>query len=281
MPRHRLVYENLLVFRYNSLGGEEIPAVTYRLRLFNKTGPMWEDAHLGVSFRPSVNLSQSRLGPSIVFKPVGVFSVYGGYYYNFWYGEFGNLRSYPSLSADYFVPDDFSGDDAAYATTGHEAEIGARLAGVLGPFVFSNNTAFYWTKMNLALGDVYYFQPRHDMLVENNGWFFTNDTDAGFISPVGLTAAVRLSIVHAFYSDDKMDDEGADAESRTSPTLRLGPLLSYVVFDEPLRRFNKPTLIVMGSWWLRNRYRAGESVHQAVPQVIIAFKFEGDIWWRD
>ena len=280
-PRHRLVYENFMLLRYNALGGEEMPTIAYRLRLFNKTGPMWEDAHLGIRLHPGVSLAQTRLGVTAVFKPVGLFSLYGGYYYNIWYGSFGNLRSYSSPASEYFVPDDFNGVEGAVDSVGHEALVGARVVAAVGPFVFSNNIAFYWTRMNLRDGDRYYFQPRHDMLVENNGWFFTNDTDVGFISPVGLTAAARLSLVHAFYDKAELSDAEKKAAQLTTPTIRLGPLLSYVFFDAPQARFNKPTLIFMCSWWLRNRYRTGDSVHQGIPLLVLAFKFEGDIWWRD
>jgi hypothetical protein len=216
----------------------------------------------------------------VTIKPIGFFALTGGYYYNLWYGALGSLRSYSSLADNYFLPDNFEDSGEDYSSSGHEATIGARLTFVIGPFVFADSADFFWTKMALKDGHTMYYQPLFDIVVENGGWFLSNDADVGFITPFGLTAAVRTSLVHAFYSDG-LTESSAAAAGMTTPTVRLGPLLTYTFFDEPPRRFNKPTLVLMTSWWIRNRFRTGEEVGQGVPYVFFAFKFEGDLWWRD
>ena len=276
LPRHRLVYENLMILRYNSLGGEELPSLHYRLRLFNKTGPAWEDAHFGVGFQPTADFTQTRLGPTLTFKPIAFFSLTAGYAYNIWYGAFGNLRSYDTPGAEYFLPDDFESSPDVYGTTGHEVLIGARISFAVGPFVFSNYAVFSWTDMALRSGDRWYFQPSTDLLVQNRGWYLANDADLGFITPFGLNVLARTTVCHAFYTDG-----GQAAGARNTPNVRFGPMLTYMFFDRPLSSFNKPTLIFSMSWWLRNRYRTGAEVSGGLPFLLLAFKFEVDIWWRD
>ncbi len=280
LPRHRIVYESLLFFRYNSMTLSENPAVRYRLRLYNKSGALWEDCHFGVGFQPTVNWAQTRLGPVVTIKPLGFLSFSGGYFYNLWYGALGSLRSYASVDSNYFLADNFDNTPEDYSSSGHEAYVGAKLTFVLGPIVFADTADFYWTKMSLNDGDLVYYQPIFDIAVENGSWFLSNDADLGFITPFGLTVAVRTSVVHAFYSAAVAETASARAGMST-PTVRLGPLLTYTFFDESPRRFNKPTLMLMTSWWLRNRFRTGDEVGAGVPFVLLAFRFEGDIWWRD
>ena len=275
-PRHRLIYENLVIIRYNSFDGEERPSLHYRLRLYNKNGPAWNDAHFGLGFQPITNFTQTRLGPTLTLKPIAFLTFVAGYYYNIWYGSFGNLRSYDTPDADYFMPDDFGTSTDAYASSGHELELGARISFAVGPFVFSNLSSFYWTSMALKSGDRWYFQPRVDLLVQNKGWYLADDADVGFITPFGLNVLARTSIFHAFYTD-------VDTATKrlNTPSLLFGPMLTYQFFDRAQASYNKPTLILYTAWWLRNRYRSGTEVGGGVPFVLLAFKFEGDIWWRD
>ena len=70
---------------------------------------------------------------------------------------------------------------------------------------------------------------------------------------------------------------------------RLGLFAAYTFHDRGPSRFNKPTLIVIASWYLDHRYRTGQPdalpaggvaddyVSRAFPYVVVGFAFESDL----
>ena len=67
------------------------------------------------------------------------------------------------------------------------------------------------------------------------------------------------------------------SSSTNSPTSRLGPLFTYRFNEDTSGPFQQPTAILAVNWWLRHRYRTGQRVPQAVPYVMAAFSFSGDL----
>jgi hypothetical protein len=279
---HRLTYSNLLALRYNPLGGEDRFDLRYRYRLYEKTGPLFRDAHLGIAFSPTVNFTMSRIGLSLIAKPLAVVTVTAGYYFSVWYGAFGYLQSYASAREDHSDTQIDEGDDAgnSYGTTGHELHLGAMLLGKVGPVVLRVDNNFHFAKQDLQGGDSLYYTPRHDALVANPGWLMINDFDLVYLSDFGLVAGVRGTLTHAFYKDEHFLP-GESTENPNTPTFRLGPLAAYVFYDKPEKKFNKPTILLIVNWWLRHRFRTGDDVHQAVPYAVLGFKFEGELWGRN
>jgi hypothetical protein len=145
--------------------------------------------------------------------------------------------------------------------------------------VLRNETTFFAGQIDLRGDDRLYYNVRSDLLVPNGGWSMTSDIDLVWLSSFGLIGGVRASVGHAFYRPD--DEAPGGAGDASSPTVRAGPLLAYVFFDEPGAIFNKPTVIAMANWWLAHRYRTGEDVSQAIPYVAVAFRCEGELWRAD
>lgn len=84
-------------------------------------------------------------------------------------------------------------------------------------------------------------------------------------------------MAHAFYREQDYAP-GKSKDNINTPNFRLDLPVAYVVFDDPLAAFKKPTLQLIVSWWLKNRYRAGEETHYATSCVVFEFKFEIDFW---
>ncbi|MCA9690624.1 MAG: hypothetical protein KC636_13525, partial [Myxococcales bacterium] len=120
-------------------------------------------------------------------------------------------------------------------------------------------------------GDPYYYDIQWDALVQaRGGWILANESDLLYVSKIGLTAGARYNLTMPLYTTGDDNPNG--------PTQRLGFLLAHTFYDRPEKRFNKPTLIVLAQWWLQHRYRTGQDIHQAVPWVVLGFRFEGDLW---
>jgi hypothetical protein len=254
----------------------------YRYRLFRSGAPLKQDAHIGLSFAPTFNPSLTRLGPTVVIKPLAVVAFKFGYLFNIWHGQLGNLQSFEYVEEDYFTADwDFeTGGREAYATIGHELLMALDLIIALGPFALSNQLEASLSHHDLKDADQLFYSPRYDVLATNGGWVISNDTDVVFITSVGLVAGLRGSVVHAVLQEDDFR-EGTEQRTDATPTIALGPLVSYVFFDRPTSRLNKPTLFLIVGWWLKHPYRTGIEVHQAVPVVSFGLALEGELWSRD
>ena len=118
------------------------------------------------------------------------------------------------------------------------------------------------------------------------GWVLCNDLDLMWVSKFGLVAGVRYSVVKPFYTPNevRLGESSADVSNGVQ---RLGPMLSYTIFDRGFTRFNKPTLLLVTGFYLSHRYRAGQEpaailpsvyVHNpAMPYVVIGFSFQSDL----
>jgi hypothetical protein len=281
-PQHRIYYDNILLLRYNPLGVEDWFNIGYRYRLYRHDSAALRDNHVGLAFTPTLSPGVLRFGGTLEFKPLSVLTLSMGYYFVTWLGTFEFLQSYPSASAEHSDSDQDRGKDdgLTYATNGSELQLKAQPVIKVGPVVLRDEINFFYANMQIHERDRTYYNIRIDLLMPNRGWALTNDTDLVWLSDFGLVAGVRSTVVHALYTERHFYPP-EDRDNMNSPTWRLGPLLAYVFSDDLDPGFNKPTLLLIVNWWLRNRYRTGADVHQGVPYVILGFKFEGDLWTAD
>jgi len=95
--------------------------------------------------------------------------------------------------------------------------------------------------------------------------------------------------VKPFYQARHFTDQAAsDAYDGANSHQRLGLFGAYTLRDSGPSRFNKPTLVLILSWYLSHKYRAGtpgtldpghtadDYISRAVPYVIAGFAFESD-----
>ncbi len=279
LPRHRITYGNVFGVMYNPLGLEDRIDLRYRLRLYDDPGVLFRDAHVGVGFTPSINPALTQIGATIVVKPLAVVTLKAQYAYYLWYGNFGYLQSFPSARADHSdtALERRRDDEENYATTGHELQLTAELIAKVGPIVISDDINAHWEAQDLREGDVSFYSIHYDVMVGNRGWILRNDASLLYLTDFGFIGGVTSSLVHSFYNAEHFAP-GEPGANINTPTVSLGPLLAYVFYDKPERLFNRPTLLFIAAWWLKHRFRTGQDVPQALPNLILALTFEGEIW---
>jgi hypothetical protein len=280
-PKHRIVYSSLLAARLNPLGLENRLWIGYRRRLFNSGKLLLREANIGIAFSPTITPSMARVGGTLEVRPLTVLSLSAAYYFVGFFNTFGFLQSYQSPRDDHSDTQIRAGQDAgrSYTTTGSELQLRAQLLGKVGPIVLRNTTVFYRSQMKLSQGDRLFYNPRIDALVPDGGWAMVNDTDLVWLTPFRLIAGVRFSVVHAFYRDGDYR-AGESRDNINTPLMRVGPLLAYVFYDKPERRFNKPTLLMIINWHLKHRFRTGADVSRAIPYFVLGFRVSGELWKR-
>lgn len=278
-PKHRVVYRNLLAGRINPLGLVDEITLGYRRRLSSKSTPMFRDAHVMLGAHGFLTPAFLRVGPAIEVQPVGVFSLGASYDYLAAFGTFQQLQSYRSPSASWGPKDLRRGvrEGTNYATGGHLVTLTNVLQAKIKRFALRNTLRAYWSHVHLRKGDRVYYDQALDILMPQNGWALTNDTDVMAIFDFGLRVVVRHTLTHAFYRRSDFPP-GEPVTQPNGPTSRLGPALAYTFFDRPGARFNRPTILVLAQWWLRHRWRTGTQLSAAVPYAAVGFSFEGDLY---
>ncbi|MBL4688576.1 MAG: hypothetical protein JKY37_28575 [Nannocystaceae bacterium] len=278
-PRHKWVYKTLLAMRYNPLGATIDFKTGHRVQLFDKDSVLFRDSYLLSGVRVFATPAYTRLGPHLEFQPFALLNLYAGYNFVGYYGNFDLILSFPSATSDYSETALDARGEAGdnYPVTGQIADISALLQVKIGPIALRNNVVFYWSNMNLRDGDRVWYDQLTDLAFPKRGWALTNDTDAIYLFPnSGLKLAARYSISHAFYDGDDYLP-GEPTGKFNGPHHRLGPGVLYTFFDRPSQRFNKPTFILLSQWFLQHRYRTGQDISQAIPQITLALSFQGDL----
>jgi hypothetical protein len=130
--------------------------------------------------------------------------------------------------------------------------------------------------MDLRRGDRLFYDAFFDVLIPGRGWVLVNHAHLVYLlTSYRLILGARYTVVHALYPSEWL----AGRANPNTPTHRVGPLVAYT-FRSSSRTFQRPTLVLFLNWWIKNRYRTGQHVHQAAPYAVAALIFSGDIWSR-
>lgn len=291
-PQNRLVLSNLLVLRLNPVGLEDQIRFGLQHRLSEESdGPLKRDSFLFAGIAPRVNPAFIKLGPSVEIQPLSIFNLRVGVEYVQLFGTFGFLQSYSSATDEY---DDkriatcstrsaldqcrYQGADGTEvvgasdvrnsAAAGLHLMIEPTLQLKLGPVALRNKLAIEYWSMGTRLGDRTFYDVTLDTLVPKRGWVIANDLDAVFVTRFRLSAGLRYSLVQALYQDSDFR-VGEDRTPADNMVQRLGPLVSYSFFDRGYTHFNKPTLLLLVSWYVDHRYRAGQAPAAILPGVFV------------
>ncbi len=277
-PRHRLLYRNTTVLRVNPIGLFNETRLGYRRRIFESESLLLRDTFVGAGLALPVSPAGATLVPSIEIQPLAVFQFTASYYANAYFGNFDHLQSFATASAPHDDTTREQRGDAGqnYATTVGQLILQPLLQFKAGPIAARTATRFVYSRARLRDGDRTFYDPIFDLLVPRRGWIIANDSDLVAVTPWGLSAGVRYSVVHALYgADDFTPGTPHDAPNQT--IQRVGPLATYTFFDRPGARFNTPTIIVLAQWWLDHASRTGQDTSRALPYVIAGFSFSGDL----
>lgn len=280
-PPKKLESTHLLAARANPLGLGLISRLSYQVRLFDSAHPALRDNFLGIGVGSTVSPAGARFGFLAEVQPMSILRVSLRYDLLGYAGAFGSLQSFPGVDADHSESALSAGEErgSAYATTGTQLTFGGLLQGKLGPIAVRNAFRLAFVDMDLRDGDRTYYDVTYDVLAPDEGWLVIDDLDLLWLSDFGLVAGVRWTVTDALYTPRHFattEVVGA-AAGRNAPTHRLGPLVAYTFDTEGEPAFRRPTVILLLNWWLRHRYRTGAEVSPAVPFVVLAFTFTGDL----
>jgi hypothetical protein len=281
-PNHRLIYSNLTAVRYNPLGLVNEFTGGYRYQLAKKRSKLFNDSFLAVQLHTFLSPAYGRIGPKVDIQPLAILNLSATYDFTGYFGNFGLIPSFRSPTDDWSDTEiqrrDEAGDPSIdnYKTTGHFVTLAALLQAKVGRIAVRNNFKAYYTDYDLRAGDTVSYDQTLDIPLPNRGWTMTNELDALYVFDFGLTVGARYTVTQAFYQARHF--QPAEPISQPNgPTHRVGPAVLYTFFDRPHQRFNKPTLILLTQWWAQHRFRTGADVSPALPYLVLAFRFEGDL----
>lgn len=268
--RHSLTYRNVMVLQANPILVRDQLSVDYHFRIYDSPSPYLRNNYFGFAFRPMISPGFSRIGAAFEVAPVSVLRLGVGFEQINYFGSFGQLQGFVAPGSAYSdeVQSDRREADQHYAASGTNVTFSLQAQNRFGPFIVRDLFELHRSAFTLRAGDLYYYDPVLDMLMPEQGFAFTNDFDALYISPFGLILGMRYTITKAFYGT---------GDDPNGPIHRLGPSFSYVVFQNPGRAFDSATVFVLLNWWLKHRWRTGEDVSAGFPFLSVGFSFTGEI----
>ncbi len=285
-PQHRIVYNDLTLFRWNPIGLITDARIVYRYRLYESQSLALRDNFIGIGVAPSLSGAFARGGPTIQFQPASFLQLWALYEGIGYFGGFNFLQSYGTADAskiDYSDTELARRGDLAkgapeknYSTTGTQFIGGANLQLKVGPVAARNLVRFGRPDMKLRQGDRVFYDIFYDLLVGDGGWWYSNDTDLLYQGLDNrLTVGLRWTTGRAFYNDEHFAP-GDDKTRAPGAIHRIGPIAAWT-FKKPDGAALEPTLLLVLNWWLKSPYRTGQDVSQAVPYVIVALNITGDL----
>lgn len=280
---------DLTVLRANPLGLETRARFGLQKRLFSSVSKVAENNFAFVGLYPKLNPMSAHLAIGGELQPLSIFNLRANAEVQRYLGVLGFLQSFPSANANYSdaTLDDLA--DSAQATNAFHASIQPMLQLRLGPIAVRALFQLDYWDMDLRDGDVAGYEPTFDTLLPDEGWTFSTDTDVLYTGHPGLAIGLRHSYVRPIYDRDHFtDDADRDAYDGDNAHQRLGLFAAYTFCDHGPSTFNKPTAILIASWYLSHRYRTGEPTtlptdgrpddytSRAFPYLLAGFAFESD-----
>ena len=274
--------------RLNPLGLISDTQLSFRRLLYRRDDNIFlRDNFVGAGLVPQFSPAFARLGALVEVQPLSILRLWASFEVVGYFGTFGLFQSFDSPRADFRdsviaergrLP---AGDPAKnFATWGSQLNVGADLQLKLGPIAFRNLARVFRGEYQMRAGDTVYYDQLYDILAPNGGFALNNDTDLLGMTDFGLVVGARLNTTLPLYGPEHFSAAERTAGTLThdnGPTLRLGPVVTYTFFDDPKALFNKPTIIVMGNWWLAHRYRTGVDVSQLMPYLLVGFQVTTDL----
>lgn len=277
-PAQSLTYQSLTIARVNPLGLFELAEIGYRARLYDSNNPLFENNFVQLGARVILTPGLARAAAMLRVQPLSVFQFWAEYEVGGFFGNFSMLQSFESADAEASDTVLEQREEAGlnYATTNSQLALGSLLQAKVGPIAVRSLARFIRPNVDIEEGDTAYYDIAYDVVIPNRTWALNKDTDLLFVTDFGLAAGVRWTFTHVF--SDAADFAPPREDNPNVPMHRLGPIVAYTFWDEPGTAFNAPTAILIANWWLQHRYRTGQDVTQALPYIVLGFRFSGDLW---
>ena len=277
------------VVRVNPLGLFTDFRLGYRHRIFDRPGNplVLRNTYWAAAGSLAVSPGFLRTGVAAEFAPLAVLNLSAVFERVQWFGTFNFVQSFASANenfSDAAIRERARVDPASAETAGGWLlTLNAVLQVKLGDLAVRNTARGVWNSLSLRDHRPVFYDSFQDVLAPNNGWVFSDDFDLIYQnSELGLNVGARLTAVVPLYETVSWGADGAPFAGRgadNSPTLRLGPLVSYTFREGRHSFFNAPTVFVLAQWWLTHRYRTGgcdDCTSPGLPMIVLGFAFRGD-----
>lgn len=276
----RLMMSDLTILRVNPIGLETRARIGLQARLYPSEKAIAQNNFFFGGIYPKLNPASAHLAAGFEVQPLSIFNLRAAAGVQRWFGNLGYMQSFATTDENYSdaTLDDLAGE--AHAQTVFHASLYPLVQLKVGPIAVRSLFQFDYWRMNLPDGDHFAYEPTYDTLLPDRGWTLTTDTDVLFVGKPGLAIGVRHTWVKPLY------DETGDADNSHQ---RAGLFAAYTLRDSGPVAFNKPTFILIASWYIKHRWRAGEPetlptgtrpedfTSQAFPYLLAGFAFESDI----
>jgi hypothetical protein len=282
IPHDRLVLNDLTIFRLNPQGLETQIRFGWQHKLYDADESLAKRDNFvfgGTFIR--LNPASARVAGMFEFQPYSVLNLRFMAEYLHYFGNYTFIQSRPSAYDDLSesaMKANEKGPQGNYAASGFHAAFEPLLQFKVGPLVLRNKMLIGWFDMNLRAGDHVWYESTLDVALPGKGMVFANDLDLLYQVKLGsatLNIGPRYTVVAPFYTAEQVLPTqfvgGVD-----NGLQRLGLLAAYTFYDDGYTKFNKPTAILLTSWYLKQRYRTGEDMSQAVPYFLLGFAFQSD-----
>ncbi|MBA3538078.1 MAG: hypothetical protein H0T79_00475 [Deltaproteobacteria bacterium] len=293
-PGWRLMLSDLTLFRVNPLGLETRGRFGFQKRLYESASRIGMNNFMFAGVYPKLNPASANLAAGVEIQPASMFNLRMLAEVQQYFGTLGFLQSFGSATARYSdhrlkelrdVP-----GFAPQAAAAFHASIQPMLQMKFGPIAVRSLLQLDFWDMALRDGDVVGYEPTFDTLLPDRGWTLSTDTDVLYVTRRGLVAGLRHTFVRPLYTNRHFGSQAeADAYANDNAHQRLGLFAAYTLRDDGPSRFNKPTVVLIVSWYLTHRWRTGERddrlaadttsddfVSRAFPYLLLGFAFESD-----
>jgi hypothetical protein len=297
----RLMLSDLTLIRLNPIGLETRARFGLQKRLYASEKKISQHNFLFLGAYPKINPAAAMLGVGGELQPLSMFNLRALVEVQQWFGNFGFVQSFVSPTKNYSdaqldVLETTAGRDPQ-ATQVFHANIAPLLQAKVGPIAVRALLQLDYWDLKLRAGDTVAYEATFDTLLPDGGWTVSTDTDILYTGRPGLAIGIRHSMVHALYAKRHFADgslsaaenEAAfDAFGGRNSHQRLGLFAAYTLRDRGPGRYNKPTLILVLSWYLTHRWRTGapdamrpdessaDFTSRGVPYFLVGYAFESD-----
>lgn len=302
LGKFSLRYSSLNGGRYNPLGLISSNTIGFRYRLYDSDNPFLKNNFAGISLLPTVSGGFSRFGALAELQPLSVMRLWAKVEAFYYYGIFNLFQSFPDASSDYSDAKQRElgqlevGDKRRnYPTVGTQISLGMDLQIKVGPVVARSFSRLVRSDFNTRAGDRVFYEQLYDVLAPNRGVYGHNDTDLlgyldlsflNLLDGMRVVGGLRNSVTIPVYTDAHFAPDNADRTSDnivrrtfgdTVPIWRVGPLLSFTLYDHPGWAFNTPTVFIGAQWHILHRWRTGADTSIFIPYTFFGFSFKGDL----
>ncbi len=286
----RLMLSDLTVLRLNPLGLETRARFGFQKRLYASDKAITRNNFAFGGLYPKLNPASAHLGVGGEIQPASIFNLRAFGEVQKYFGTFGMLQSFPTANANYSdqtLKDlrDSTTTPPQTATVLH-ASIQPMLQLKVGPIALRGLFQFDYWDFKVRAGDTVAYEATFDTLLPDNGWTLSIDADVLYTGRKNTAIGLRYSHVHPFYNAKHLGSDAAlEAYDGENMHHRLGLFAAYTLADAGPSTFNKPTVILIASWYLSHRWRTGEPgtlpsdtrpddyTPRAFPYLLVCFSF--------